>query len=1158
LLKHQIFHLEIFDLKELNEVETYDKTTKKIVDQATQYGIKLFVEKGNLGYKSKAKTLNKDVLASISKNKKSVIDFLLSEQKRIQNPSSKKHTSLSQQRIWLIEKINANTGEFNIPININLHADWPVEKLKYSLATLLEQHDILKSTYHEENEQLWQQIKANAELPFEIVDLSEVEHGDIDRILERHLKNCAQYHFNLTISIPIRATLFLLPDNDKVINLTIHHIALDDFSCQLLLKQLFDDNVSHQATRPPQYCEYAEWQKNHILSQKFKARAQQYVASLQGSPALHALPTLKAHSKTTSNSAQTIKARIPSPLNDKIKSLNAQHGLTTFAFFQTCLAKFLSVWTNADDIVMGTPAIHRPTENTSSMLGCFLNLLVIRHQFSNLENLNDLLVNASNKHNELLSYQDIPFEHLLTELTPHRTPYFAPIFQILVSMHQHNDLNKAVVDQKGTPAWQHLSSNTNTTKYDLTVKIVTNADETYLAWQYKQDLFSQQTIEQLSSTFNYFLEQATKQPERPMCQLPLTCPSRAAQLVNYSPKDHYVIATPATIIEQIEQNAIETPDATAIEFALTQLSYHELFIRVQYLANQLLEMGIAKGDRVAIMMQRSPQMLLSMLAIMKIGAAYVPLDPDYPEDRLNYIFNTAKCKALIQDSDNVGAISASQYLTIDNNYYQNIDLSVLRHCPSVNCDADDSAYIIFTSGSTGLPKGVEVTHYNLSNFINSMLKRPGITRKDKLLAVTPISFDISILELFAPLVAGACTVIAEQHKRDGHNLRIRLEQYDISTMQATPATWQAIIEAGWIGSNKLKALSGGEALSNELANKLSDKVNSLWNMYGPTEATIWATCLRIDDVGEQKIGLGTPIDNTGIYILDKQDNFCPFEKQGEIIITGDSVAKGYFNQPILTQQRFFTLTTPHGTVRAYRTGDLGYISQDQQLFCHGRNDQQIKLRGFRIELPEIEHQIMKIDEIDQVCVVVKQLPNASKKLVSYVVSSQKSLIDVSEAISQKIHNTLPAYMQPDGIELMTELPLTPSGKVDRNYLTSLAFNAQEAKYCPPSNKIETLLVDIWQNCLHKNQVGISDNFFSIGGDSILAVRMISAVITAGYQVSNAMIFTHQTIQELAQHLAESVKATKSTIPIEQQVNGIEVLGDGISEDDLNSLLCEFE
>jgi amino acid adenylation domain-containing protein len=1119
-------------------------------------GVDLFVEKNRLGYKSKTKNLDKDLLKIVSENKSDIIDFLVLEQKRKLDPNAIKHTSLSQQRIWLIEKINANSGEFNISININLLGEWSHKELKSSFLNLIKQHDILRSIYLEKNEVLWQQVKQKTELPFEIIDLSEIENVNLDKSLNAYLKDCSRYQFNLANEIPIRAKFFLLPDNAKVLNLTIHHIALDDFSCQLLLKQLLTNHKTPDTSkRLPQYSEYAEWQKQSLLTKEFQERAKKYVKYLKGAPALHALPTTQAHSIKTTNRAEIVKLDVPVLLNQKISLLNQHHGLTTFAFFQTCIAKFLSIWTSTEDVVMGTPAIQRPTENSSSMLGCFLNLLVIRHQFNKNETLNDLLSHASANQNELLSYQDVPFEHLLTELKPHRTPFFTPIFQIMVSMHQQHNDDLIKNDDSIHRSWEYINQKSKTTKYDLTIKILTDGDETYLAWQYKKDLFSQKSIEQLASSFNYFLEKAIEKPLESMTKLPLSCDSRAAQLINSNSKSSDGITEQLNIVKKIELNGLKTPNVVAVEFSSKQFTYSDVISRVNYLANKLIENGVAKGDRVSVMMQRSPQMLFSMLAIMKIGAAYVPLDPDYPQERVKHIFEKSQCKILIQDVDNKDKTITihNNTLSIKSDFYSGTQHSTYKHISNI-C-LDDSAYIIFTSGSTGLPKGVEITHANLSNFIHSMLSSPGISQSDKLLAVTPISFDISILELFAPLVAGACVVIAEQNQRDGHSIKQRLEKNDISVMQATPATWQSVIDAKWIGNNSLKALCGGETLSSELSNKLHSKVSSLWNMYGPTETTIWSTCYPVTDLVENKISLGFPIDNTGIYVVDKHNNFCPFDKQGEIIITGAGVAKGYFNQSELTEQRFFTLETPSGPKRAYRTGDIGYISQDNKLFCHGRNDHQVKLRGFRIEIPEIEHQLMRIVGIEQVCVVVKILPSETKKLVAYVVASQIS----EQYITKEIRNFLPSYMLPDSVEIIDQLPLTPSGKIDRNHLSTAPFTCIEQTYLPPSNEVESLLVDIWQSCLKKEKIGITDNFFTCGGDSILAVRTVSSVLSAGYQMSNAMIFTHQTIQELALELSKEVKnIAPNNIPLVQDVNGIEVIGDAISEDDLNSLLCEFE
>ncbi len=1131
----------------------------QIITDAHCMGISLFVEDGKLGYKSKNKILNKNILSSISSHKAEIIKFLTSEKLRTNNPLAKKYTSLSQQRIWLIEKLSDNTNEFNIPINIELKGDWSVSGLEKSLTEIVNQHDILRSVYHEEDNILWQQVASNAKLSLEVIDLTHLNAVEVKKSLNLQLNKASAHSFDLSKEIPIKASVFLITDNRKILNLTVHHIALDDSSCQKLLKLLLENDQPLNIEQP-QYCEYAEWQRLHINSESFKQKAKRYAHELKGLPPLHPLPLIAPHNEKTSSNAKSITCMVPDSIADKARILQQKYNLTSFGFYQTCIAKYISSWTNSNDIVMGAPVIHRPTERMSSIFGCFLNLQVIHHKFNFEESFDKLLSNASETHKKLLSYQDIPFEHLLNELNPHRTPYFTPVFQILISMH-HQD--EATEIEESDSSWEYYGSETKTIKYDITIKIITNGRNTTLLWQYKKDLFSEKMIEQLSTSFNKFLSSIIDNPQTPINKVNLGH-SSTAELINYSTeKKKY--QSPNSLLAMIEKHSLNTPDATAIEYGLSQLTYQEVMNGIHHLSLVLKNKGVNKGDRVAVIMQRSPQMLLAMLAIMSVGGAYVPLDPEYPAERLDYIIEHSKCKLCLLDIENNGVTYLKENLVIGNDFYQQASKSTNTNSYqqfnfSSSIDSDDSAYIIFTSGSTGLPKGVEVSHGNLTNFISSILVKPGISKQDKLLAITPISFDISILELFAPLAAGACVVIAEQYKRDGLSLKTRLEQFDITIMQATPASWQSIIDAGWLGCSSVKSLCGGEALTIELANELQPKVSSLWNMYGPTEATVWSTCLKVGANNQRAIALGEPINDTGIYIVDEHNQPCPFEKQGEIIITGSGIAKGYFNRPELTAERFFLFDTPLGKVKAYRTGDLGYITSDGQLFCNGRNDHQIKLRGFRIELGEIEAQLLAIHGINQACVVVKELSNKGKKLIAYVVLAKVHSLFSTEGITQEVKRLLPSYMVPDNIELLEKLPLTPSGKVDRNTLRALPISHIEEKYTAPKTEIEKLLANIWRKCLKIEKVGVTDNFFALGGDSILAVRAVAETVDSGYKMTNSQLFTHQTIRELASQLTNKVDAiaNENESPTEQTINGIKVFGTGISEDDLNSLICEFE
>ncbi len=1125
----------------------------KIILDAHDAGIILFVENNRLGYKSKNKVLNKDVAKRISEHKNAIIDFLKKEQEIDQDPLSEKLTSLSQQRIWLIEKLSDHTSEFNIPVNIELDSNWHVDKIKQALSDVVQQHHILRSVYLERNEKLWQKAIPDFILNFKVINLEHEECNQSVADVDKLLAELGQSEFDLTTEPPIKVSIILLPNNRKLVNITFHHIAMDDTSCQLFLNQAFDNTFKpKQEQSISQYSEYAKWQDSHLHSDNFKIKAQEYADELNGIQPLHPIPLLNSHSNKTTNTASKVICELPTDVVKKALDLQRSFGLTPFSFYQSCLAKFISHWTNTNDSVMGTPVIHRPTAKLSNTIGCFLNLQVIRHQFCDGESLTDMLMHASETHKRLLGYQEVPFEHLLKALNPHRTPYFSPIFQILISMHyQQENSDKS----ENNLTWSHYGTESSSTKYDLTIRVAVKGNKVKLIWQYKKDLFSDTLINQMAHSFEDFLTAAVNQPTIAINQLQIVRSENIAALYNTDEsKEEY-----RSIINVIEKTAKQHANKPAIEYGLTSISYQQMYHAIQEAKSILRDNGVVKGDHIAIKMQRSPQMLITMLATMAVGASYVPLDPDYPQERLKYIIDYSNCKICVQDCASTGDLDAAHHIVITNDIFSQPPQNGYAQSLSETFEKDDTAYVIFTSGSTGVPKGVEVSHANLVNFICSMTEKPGITENDKLLAVTPISFDISILELFAPLTVGACVVIAEQNKRDGFSLKTRLEQYDITVMQATPAGWLSIIDAGWIGCNALKALSGGEALPSELASQILEHAGSLWNMYGPTETTVWSSCIEVTNPRSENISLGQPIFGTSIHILDENNFPCSFEQQGEIVIAGNGVAKGYLNNPKLTNERFFKLQTKQGEVDAYRTGDLGYISPNGKLVCNGRNDHQVKLRGFRIELPEIEAQLQRISNINQACTVIKELANKSKRLVAYIVPASNIEHANSTDIKAAAKATLPTYMVPDDIEFLSHLPLTPSGKVDRNALTALPLSNIESLFVAPTNELEELLISIWCDSLGQEKLSITDNFFACGGDSIIAVKVVSAVNKHGYIMSNSMIFAHQTVQELAHHLTKGDQQAENQIDsAEYEVNGIEILGADIAEDDLNALLCEFE
>jgi len=572
----------------------------------------------------------------------------------------------------------------------------------------------------------------------------------------------------------------------------------------------------------------------------------------------------------------------------------------------------------------------------------------------------------------------------------------------------------------------------------------------------------------------------------------------------------------------IDKCAKRYSDKTAVKFHDRSLTYKELYESANQLAKLLADNGVQRGDIVAVVLDRSPEMVISLLAILKCGAAYLPLDPQYPQERIEFMIGDSSAKFLLT-SEKYGNQFRSDALTLlmepTFETLHNYDPSD----PEIDVNGEDLAYIIYTSGSTGKPKGVLIRHYSLVNFLLSMQRLPGINAEDKLLAISTISFDIAGLELYLPLISGAQIILADaETAKDGWLLLDIIKNENISIMQATPYTWRMLLEAGWDKFLPLKAITGGEALSQDLAAKLLSRCSALWNQYGPTETTVYSTQKLITDAGE--ITIGKPVGNTQVYILDENRNNRTDGTTGEIVIGGDGVAKGYLNRPDLTAEKFIDdIFSPNAGDKMYRTGDLGRLTPDGDIQCLGRIDQQVKVRGYRIEPGEIEQVLLGLENIKEAVVTVREDAAGEAGLVAYLVlrSEEADLESKKNDIKQALTGKLPAYMTPDEIIFISSIPVTPNGKIDRKALTKPAPKtaSRSAGYTPPRTGMEKLITGIWEKILGIKNISVTDDFFSLGGHSLAAIQIMAQIQKATYKrLPIATLLEHPTIEELASTL----------------------------------------
>jgi amino acid adenylation domain-containing protein len=753
---------------------------------------------------------------------------------------------------------------------------------------------------------------------------------------------------------------------------------------------------------------------------------------------------------------------------------------------------------------------------------------------------------------EAYDHQDLPFEKLVEELQPARDMSYSPLFQVMFIW--QNMLGKPVALPELTLTPVAVSNRAS--MFDLTLYMWEREKQLSGAFEYNTDLFEAATIERMAGHFQTLLEGIVADPDERLSRLPLLSAAERRQLLidwNDTVADY---PARSCVHELFAEQAARRPDQVAVVCGDAQLSYGELNRRANQLAHHLRSLGAGAETLVGIYLERSVEMVVGLLGILKAGAAYVPLDPGFPADRLAFMLADCGAPILITESQLAGNLAAFQGQMIRMDWDWEKVANESPQNPAGAAGPHNLAYVIYTSGSTGKPKGVQIVHRALVNFVCSMARQPGLSEADTLLSVTTISFDIFGLELFLPLLTGAQVVLAQRDDAlDGARLMALLKRSKASVMQATPATWRLLLEAGWPGQPGLKVLCGGEALPPDLVAPLLEGCKELWNLYGPTETTIWSTVQQIESQ-TGPIVIGRPIANTRIYILDGSGQPVPVGVSGELYIGGEGLARGYLNRPELTAAKF--IIDPFANdpqARMYNTGDLARYLPDGRLQCLGRVDHQVKVRGFRIELGEIEALLGEYPGVHQAVAVVREDRPGDRRIVAYLVGEAVGADGLSSAkLRQFLKTRLPDYMIPAAFSVLDEFPLTPNKKVDRKALPApeeLRCDL-EATYVAPRSPMEELLAGIWAEVLGIEKVGVHDNFFELGGHSLLTTKVISRLRDSDYCVDLPIrkMFEHPTLEGFA-------KQVTLTLIAEEKMGGLIGELKNLSAEDMDRKLKEI-
>ena len=1026
--------------------------------------------------------------------------------------------SYSQERMWLIQSLNPTNTAYNMGGAVWLRGALDVDALAWSIDALFVRHEILRSRIRLIDDRPHQVVAPWTGGALDVVDLRAEQDAHAAALYR--VESELRATFDLGNEPVARMRLFQTAQDSFLFCLVLHHIAGDQWSMGVFgreLALLYNQRRRGMDARleplPLTYRDYAYWQRSEAFTARLEQQLWFWTRQLRDLPAVE-LPVDFPRPKVWTMNGSFYQRKIPAALLEKLGKLAQRAGSTVFMTLFTGFATLLHRRSGQTDIAIGVPVANRAHVALEGLIGTFVNTLVLRTDLSGDPGFGELLRRVRVTALDAFANQDVSFDRLVQEIGQRGDLSRAPLVQVLFNV---TNAPMYGIDLEGV-AWKPVGLDRGGAQFELSFTVDTEVTHE-LSVEYNTDLFQPATIERLVGEYFTLLEAAAAAPAERIGGLGLLPPEQWAALRSWN---HTRVLVPAeTSFPQLfAARAAQCPADVAIAFEGNTLSYGELDARANDLARTLKAAGVTRGARVAICVRRSPWLLVSLLAAQKSAGAYVPLDPEFPAERLKFMLEDCGAKVLVTAGEIPQGLEVPEGIEV-----VDVSAQAFAGCTApAHSEGDlpespypqDIAYVLYTSGSTGRPKGVTVSHGALVNFLCSMRERPGLAANDVLAAVTTISFDIAGLELYLPLLVGArIELVSRAVATDGAALARLLDASGVTVLQATPATWRLLLEANWRGNKRLRALCGGEALPRKLADEILERVGELWNLYGPTETTIWSTIECVERNGA--ISIGRPIANTEVHILDRGGALAPIGVAGEICIGGAGVAEGYLRRPDLTAERF--IADAYGDSpgrRLYKTGDLGRWGADGKLYHLGRSDHQVKVRGFRIELAEIEATLGSHSSVQQAVAVVRMVRADDPRLVAYVVYRDGEDVTVSD-MKRFLRGQLPDYMIPAMVVPVMAMPLTPNGKIDRAVLPDPFATPlrNAAVHNAPATRLEQALADIWRSVLKVETVDALDNFFELGGYSLLSLQVARLLEKrTGHRLDPRMLFFHN-LRELA-------------------------------------------
>jgi amino acid adenylation domain-containing protein len=1020
-----------------------------------------------------------------------------------------------QLSVWLHSAMSPDLPIYNEAITIHRFGSFDLDVLRRSLNALIDRHEIWRTTYQERDGRISAVVHDKMPIDVELLDVSGLAEAEREKKALEVATEDARQPFDLHHGPLLRARVVRLSATTHRIYITLHHIVFDGVAIYRVvmpeLAALYAAFSQGETPRLPevavQYGDYALWRQGRLDGANAAEALDYWRAKLAGLPFELKLPFDRPPTEASRHRGSMVTFELSPALTAALKSVSVERHATLYSALLAAFKAMLYRYSGQDDIAIGGATDIRNRPELERSVGYFLNSVVLRTRPRGETPFLQFLADVQSTVVEAVDASAVPFDRVVRAVQPARHGATHPLFQVLFSMEPPAP--------PFPPGWAltQMDVTIGTTKFDLYLELDEQDGRVIGRFIYSTDLFDRDTVERMVGHWQTLLMGVVADPDCRLKDLPLLTADELRQLDEINDTAQ---AFPATTLHGcIAVQASRSPDAVAVEGQGERWTYRELGDRAAGVARILRDAGVRPGMLVGIAMERSPAMVAGLLGILRAGAAYLPLDPDLPPARIALLVEDGQPEAILTEPSVAGRLPASRARLV---LYE-ADAAAVGGGDATETAPGDLAYVLYTSGSTGKPKAVEIEHRSVVNLLTAVQRDLDFGPADSLLAVTTLSFDIAGLELFLPLIAGGRLVIADKLDTvDPFRLMALLSSSGCTAMQATPALWRALVQAGWQGDPKVKALCGGDVLPQSLARDLVARVGTLWNMYGPTETTIWSLRHLVSDDGGQ-IPIGKPLANTTIHVVDRDGNAVPPGVAGELLIGGAGVARGYRGDPQLTARKFVTWPGI-SEQRLYRTGDAVKRRADGALEFLGRTDNQVKVRGFRVGLEEVEEALVRCPGIAAAAVSAVTDPSGDMTLAAFVVAATGSTATAA-SWQESLRQRLPSYMVPTVYVALPSLPMTASGKIDRARLPKVAA-ASAADRTPPRDALEQALVEIWREVLAVDDIGIHDNFFDLGGHSLLAfILLVRIKARWAKDLTMAALFSAPTVAGLAGMLRKS-------------------------------------